>query len=301
MPWRSGFGGYDGLALDLAAEDVDEVLVVGAGRLVGVARRRPPPLIVLQQRGRALRIVGRRLARLGLGVAARHDHHAVVVAAGGDRGLDRLELAPALERPVLRHQLLRRFFDSRCRGWLGRNRYPRLRARGDRALDDAQGVVLADDAHVARAGARDRPVASDRGVGTLPPAAGCHRRVGPRVRPVRRPLEVRARRRRGRSSRRSPRPEGPGVHAYDACSTPARANGSSCDALLDACRTRSDQRPSPANLTVGASPTCQLPARPVDRGSAAGPTRGTGAARPAAAGAGRATGHWVITPRFMSA
>src|SRR3982751_1011853 len=63
-----------------AAHDRDQVLVVRAARLVLVGERRRLAAVVEDPVLLARRIVRRRLARRRLGVEARHDHDAVVVA-----------------------------------------------------------------------------------------------------------------------------------------------------------------------------------------------------------------------------
>ena len=88
------------LALHGAALYVDQVLVVGAGHLILVTRRRRARLVVLQQARVALGVVHRRRPGGGLGVQAGHDHDAVVVVRGVDRLLDRVELALG-EQPLV--------------------------------------------------------------------------------------------------------------------------------------------------------------------------------------------------------
>ena len=93
IPWRLASRRAQRIPGHRAALDVDQVLVVGAGRLVLVARRLRCRWSSCSIDGVARRVVRRRGAGLRLGVAPGHDHDAVVVARLGDRLLDRVELA----------------------------------------------------------------------------------------------------------------------------------------------------------------------------------------------------------------
>ncbi len=82
----------------------DQVLVVGAVELVGVGDRPGLAAVVGDLVLVAARIVGRGGSRPGLGVDARHDDDAVVVARCGHRGLDLVVVALAPQAEVDRRQ-----------------------------------------------------------------------------------------------------------------------------------------------------------------------------------------------------
>ena len=191
------------LGRNLAALDVDQVLVVRAGDLVAVAGRLRPASVALSE-PRAARIVERLLARGRLGVAARHDHDAVVVLRGEHGRLDLVEAALAGERPVLPAQRARpllRQVELRLAGADPVALSPRV---GDRSREEPQRlpapVTPADDVHV------PRPLSADGGAQraqrrNLAAGGGVDRPVRRRVRPVGGPLEM-SERGRGQRNRR---------------------------------------------------------------------------------------------------
>src|SRR5690606_28451026 len=181
------------LADDRAALHVDEVLVVRAGGLVRVARRRVSAGVLLQERRVAARVVIRRAPRLRLGVDAGHDHDPVVVAGVVHRVLERVVLAHTAQPPVDYVQAARHAATQAGRGLARPQPVALVAGLGDRAprapqrLDAA--AALADDAHLARAAPGDRR-GERAGVGHLAAGGRVHRGVGRRVGPVRRTLEV---------------------------------------------------------------------------------------------------------------
>ena len=105
--------------LGLAALEVDQVLVVRTGGLVGEARRVVAAGVLLEQARVAPGVVGRGVARLGLGVAARQDHHAVVVARALDRVVHRVgvaQLEQVLVEAEQAHPLVVAHLDPGLRG-----------------------------------------------------------------------------------------------------------------------------------------------------------------------------------------
>ena len=160
------------LARDLATLHVDEVLVVRAGDLVLVARRRVAAGVLLQQRRVALRVVHRRRARRGLRVGARHDHDAVVVARRVDGRLDGLELALLAQPLVDPDHALRGLLGVLDDGLARAQPEPAPAGAADRLLGQAQRGPLADHADLARAGAgHGRDAASWPSAPRRPPAA----------------------------------------------------------------------------------------------------------------------------------
>src|ERR671919_1346279 len=95
------------LAHDRSARDVDQVPVVGTGRLVGIARGQGAARVLLEQARVAARVVERRAARIRLAVAPGHDHDPVVVAGVEDCLLDRAVAASVRELSVDPGQLAR--------------------------------------------------------------------------------------------------------------------------------------------------------------------------------------------------
>ena len=193
IPWRSARGESSGTARDGTARDVDQVLVVLTRGLVLIARSRRAVLVFLQHARVAARVVDRRLARLRLGVAAGHDHDAVVVARRVDRRLDRVEVALARQRPVDLRQLPR-LLRAELPQRQARPQAPALGPGGaDRVPQQAERpcavLALTDDANVARSGAGD---GGRKRAGLRHLAAGrrTHGGVGPGVGPVGGTLEM---------------------------------------------------------------------------------------------------------------
>jgi hypothetical protein len=184
------------IADDGAALDVDQVLVVRAGDLVLVARRRVAAGVALEEPRVAARVVLGLPARAGLGVRAGHDHDPVVVARAVDGGLDVAEAAP-LGQPAVDRQQAAGPGAAHGDPPLARAQDVAAGARAaQRRPDEREGaravVALADDAHVAGARPGDRRGERARR-GDLPAGGGGDRPVRRRVGPVRRPLEVRPR------------------------------------------------------------------------------------------------------------
>ena len=160
----------------LAADDRDQLLVVGASRDVAVGVRAGLALVVYLLEPVAFRVVGRLRARRRLGVGARHHHHAVVVVRRRDRGLDLVELALVLELAVDPLQALALLLGE-VAVVVGADVVAVLDRVLYRRLEQLHRVRLADDARLARSSAAFflcflTAEASERTVGTCPPAAG---------------------------------------------------------------------------------------------------------------------------------
>jgi hypothetical protein len=176
----------------LTALDVDEVLVVGAGDLVAVARGLRAARVLLRQVG-AARVVERLRARGRLGVDAGHDHDAVVVVRVEHGRLDLVVLALLGELGVLPVELLRLALVQPQLRLAGPQLVPVPERLVDRLGEQVQRLAavpaLAHDAHVAGPAARDRrPERTD--LGHLSAGGGLDGRVRCRVRPVGRALQV---------------------------------------------------------------------------------------------------------------
>ena len=172
---------------------VDQVLVVGAGDLVLVARREVAAGVLLEQAGVAGRVVLRGAARVRLGVAAGHDQDPVVVARVEDRLLDRVVVALLRQRGVDREQPVRLLLGELDLRLARAEAIALLAGLAHRRAQVGQRLrpvlALADDQHLARSGAARRRLqrarrrhlaAGRRGDG------GVRGRVGP----VGGPLEV---------------------------------------------------------------------------------------------------------------
>ena len=133
----------------------DQVLIVRALELVGVGHGAGLVLavavlpVVDLLEARALRVVGRLGPGLLLGVDPGHDHHAVVVARGRDRVLDRAELAARLQ-PLVEGEELATLLRADVTRTLGGAQLVALRPRlADGLANAGDRVALAHHARVA--------------------------------------------------------------------------------------------------------------------------------------------------------
>ena len=133
-----------GLGCLAAADDRDQVGVVGAVELVGVRERARITRVAVGPVVVAGRVVRRLRGGGGLGVEPGHDHDAVVVGRRVDGRLDLVVAAEPAQRAVEREQAA----PGPCAeaAVVGRADVVAVLARGgDRALQAGQRVVLADD------------------------------------------------------------------------------------------------------------------------------------------------------------